>query len=130
MNLPSLPEELLLPLVFAALAAVFLVYRIYTHSATLKVVERLLKAYYNDKGIEVITISPFKTVDKLKYGVPLNPYVSFYTSTFSFFTAGNERFYRMVETSDPAGHEHLRYVEISLLGNTEISVNEFETYEF
>ncbi len=90
MKLPSLPEELLLPLVFAALAVAFLVYRIYSRSAYLKLVENLLKEHYNEKEIEIISVSPLKTADKLKYGVPLNPYMSFYASTFSIFSAFNE----------------------------------------
>ena len=127
---PTIPEEFLLPLIFIALAVVYFIYRIYSRTASLKAIEKLLKDYYNEQGIQVISISSLKTADKLKYGVPMNPYISFYYSTFSFLQAGNEKFYRLVETKDKSGKEHLRYVEVSFSGNTNMKVNEFESFEF
>ncbi len=125
-----LSDEALFEFAIIGVVVLFFIYRIYSRTTSLKAIEKLLNDYYNEQGIQVISISSLKTADKLKYGVPLNPYVSFYTSTFSFLQMGKEKFYRLVETKDKSGKEHLRYVEVSFSMNANMSVNEFETYEF
>ncbi len=130
MLLDNLPEEFLLPLAFAGLFVVVLIYQIYTRTSNLKLIEKLLKAYYAEKEIQVISISSLKVADKLKYGIPLNSYIGLTTSNLNFFKSGGERFYQIVETVEASGKEHIRYVEIFLTTSVSIAVKEFDIYEF
>lgn len=114
----------------AAVFAVFIFYKVYTRNIGLKAADQLLIDYYKAQNIRVISISSLKTADKLKYGVPLNPYVSFYHSPFQIFSALNENYHRCVETTDVSGKEHIRYVELCSKVGKDIEVKEFDTYEF
>ncbi len=125
-----LTEDWLFVVVMVAAVALFLSYQVYNRYVSLKTVEQLLKDYYGESGIEVISISKLKVAQKLKYGVPLNPFISLYTSPLKIFSALDETICRSVETADASGKEHIRYVEINFTAGKGISVNEFETYEF
>ena len=125
-----LNEDWLFVVVMVAAVALFLSYQVYNRYMSLKTVEQLLKDYYGELGIEVISISKLKVAEKLKYGVPLNSFVSFYTSPLKIFSALDESFCRTVETADASGKEHIRYVEINFTAGKGIKLNEFDTYEF
>ncbi|MCY1720703.1 hypothetical protein OU798_10135 [Prolixibacteraceae bacterium Z1-6] len=123
-------EELLLPLLMAGAVVLFLLYKYYNRYTGIKAVELLLREYYQEQGIELVSISKLKTADKLKYGVPINPLISFYSTPFQIFSALDETYCRMLETKDASGKEHMRYVEITFTGKKGMHVNEFDTFEF
>ncbi|WP_321369499.1 hypothetical protein [uncultured Draconibacterium sp.] len=123
-------EELLLVLSMASIVVLFLLYQFYNRYTGIKALELLLRDYYREQDIELVSISKLKTADKLKYGVPLNPIISLYTTSFKIFTALDETYYRMLETKAASGKEHIRYVEITFTGKKGMHVNEFATYEF
>lgn len=97
---------------------------------TYRQLEELLMKYYEQKGLEVLSISKLKAYERVKYGVPMSPFISFYYSTFSLFRIKKKTICRSVETKNETGTEHIRYVEISFTGAGQISVNEFDVFEF
>jgi len=123
-------EELLLPLALACVVVLILIYQYYNRYTGIKALEQLLREYYQEQDIELLSISKLKMADKLKYGVPVNPLISLYTTPFKIFSALDETFHRMLETKDASGKEHIRYVEITFTGKKGMHVNEFATYEF
>ena len=123
-------EELLIPLAMAGIVVVFLFYQFYNRYTGIKALEQLLQQYYQEQDIELLSISKLKAADKLKYGVPINPFISFYATPFKIFSALDESFHRMLETKNASGKEHIRYVEITFTGKKGMHVNEFDTYEF
>ncbi|WP_372648043.1 hypothetical protein [Draconibacterium sp.] len=129
--MPYFPsEELLLVLSMAGVVVLFLLYQFYNRYTGIKALEQLLREYYQEQDIELVSISKLKMADKLKYGVPINPLVSFYSTPFKIFSALDETYHRMLETKDASGKEHLRYVEITFTGKKGMLVNEFATCEF
>ncbi|WP_346862442.1 hypothetical protein [uncultured Draconibacterium sp.] len=123
-------DERLLGIILACIVIILMLYKIYNRYSGLKAVELLLKEYYQEKGFQIISISKLKAADKIKYGVPFNPYISLYNSSFQIISALNEKYHRCVETSDYSGKEHIRYVEISFKSGKGMDINEFDTYEF
>nr|WP_320020536.1 hypothetical protein [uncultured Draconibacterium sp.] len=123
-------EELLLVLSMAGVVVLILLYQYFNRYTTLKSLEHLLREYYREQDLEVISISKLNSADKFKYGVPFNPLVSLYTSAFRFFIPQAETYHRIIETTDASGKEHIRYVEITFTGKKGMHVNEFDTYEF
>ncbi len=123
-------EELILVLSMAGVVVLILLYQYYNRYTGIKAMELLLREYYQEQNIELVSISKLKTADKLKYGVPINPVISLYTTPFKIFSALDETYHRMLETKDTSGKEHLRYVEITFSGKKGMLVNEFDSYEF
>lgn len=123
-------EEILTALTMLGIVAAVLLFQFYRRSSGLSVLEQLLREYYSEEGIEILSISKLKMADKLKYGILVSPFVSLYTSAFRFFLPSPESHYRLVETKDASGKEHLRYVEITFKSKTGMSVKEFDSYEF
>lgn len=115
--------------IFAIIAIYsFIVYRRWWQMY--KQMEELLHEHYEQRGLEIVSISKLSATDRFKYGVPWSPFISFYTSSFRFLRAGKETVCRSIETRNESGAEQIRYVEIGFSGTEEISVNEFEVYEF
>jgi len=125
-----LTDEQLLSLAILAVFMFLFAYKIYNRQSGLKSMEKLLNDYYAEKGFEILSISKLKTADKIKYGVPLQPYFSMYSSPFQIFKALDENYHRLVETKDSSGKEHLRYVEVKFILGKGMTVNEFDCYEF
>ncbi len=123
-------EELLLVLLMVAVGAIVVLYQAYNLAMSLKAIDKMLIDHYREQGNEVLSISKLKAADKIKYGVPLNPYLSFYTSSFKLFSTLNDSYHRIVETKDASGKEYLRYVEVQFRGKQGMTVNEFDSYEF
>lgn len=91
--------------------------------------EDRLKEHYKEQGLEVLSISKLNMTERIKYGVPVSPFISLYQSSFGMFSVGNKTVCRSVETQSESGSEQIRYVEVSFTGKG-ISVNEFDVYEF
>jgi hypothetical protein len=123
-------DQLYINLIILAVVVAFAAYRWFSYLSGLKVLELLLQEYYEEEGNTILSISKLKMADKLKYGVAVSPFVSLYTSTFSYFSLKPECYYRLVETTDKTGKEFLRYVKLSFSGKNGLSVKEFDLYEF
>lgn len=123
-------EYYILGLVYLVVVVAFVIYRIYKQQKSAQFSDELIEEYYRDKGIQVTGISKLSAAERIKYGVPLNPFIKLYTSTFSMFSGSNESICRSVETIDESGAEHIRYVEVNFTGKNGITINEFEVYEF
>ncbi len=123
-------EEQLLPLAIVAVFVVLFACKIYNREMGLRSMEKMLIDHYREQGIEIVSISKLKAADKIKYGVPFQPYISLYSSPFQIFKALDENYHRMVETKDTSGKEHLRYVEVKFILGKGMTVNEFDCYEF
>jgi len=94
-----------------------------------KIMDGLLVNYYKDKGLSILKISKLSISEKVKYGVPLSPFIGYFTTTLGAITNSNNGFYRKIETVDKSDNEQIRYVE-SDINNADISVNEMDVYEF
>ncbi|MCK3685318.1 hypothetical protein [Maribellus sp. YY47] len=125
-----LSDEWLLIGTMFGVVVVVVFYQAYNRAMSLKSIEKMLIDHYREQGNEVVSISKLKAADKIKYGIPLNPFLSFYTSSFKLFSAPDESYHRIVETKDSSGKEYLRYVEVAFSGKRGITVNEFDCYEF
>ncbi|WP_321347989.1 hypothetical protein [uncultured Draconibacterium sp.] len=123
-------EELLVLLSMAGVVILILLYQYFNRYTTIKALQQLLREYYREQDIEVISISKLNSADKFKYGVPFNPLISLYSMPFKIFSAPADNYHRIIETKDASGKEHLRYVEITFTGQKGMHVNEFDTYEF
>ncbi|WP_423129823.1 hypothetical protein [Gaoshiqia sp. Z1-71] len=77
--------EFFLPIIFAAAIILYLVYSVYNRQNKLKLVDDEIRDFYAEKGRKVLSVSKLSMAERLKYGVPMSPYISFYYSTFSFF---------------------------------------------
>lgn len=107
----------------------FLAYQVFNKLATAKTMDELLLNYYKERGLSITHISKLRVPERIKYGVPISPFIRFYTSTFSMLTFSNESYFRNIETVDISGKEHIRYVEVDLT-NSSLHVKEFDVYEF
>ncbi len=117
-------------ILFILVAIGFLVYMLYSKTQTITAVDGLLKEYYNNQDITITNISKFSITERLKYGVPTIPFMSFYYSTcYSLFTTVDESYFRKLETTDGTDAEQIRYVEI-IFSQNGIEYNEIDTYHF
>jgi hypothetical protein len=123
-------EELITAMAFVTLFVGYLAYQIHNRQNKLKLVDEEIRDFYLKKGRKVLSISKLSMAERLKYGVPMSPYISFYYSTFSFFRMENQSVCRSVESVDETSKEYISYVEVSFSGNDGMAVNEFEVYEF
>ncbi len=117
-------------IIIGGVVVLFFAYQMYLRFTSLKVIDGVLKKYYAEQDLRILSISKLSTAEKLKYGVPLNPFISLYTSSFRVFLSSAENYFRLVETQNRQGGEQLRYVEISFTTRNGISVNEFDSYNF
>lgn len=123
-------DELIFSIAFTVLFVGYLLYMVYSRQNKLKLVDGFIRDYYREKGYEVQGISKLNARERIKYGVPMSPYISFYQSPFSFGRMANQSVCRSVETADETGKEYISYVEVSFSGREGLSVNEFDVYEF
>ncbi|BAX81940.1 hypothetical protein [Labilibaculum antarcticum] len=108
----------------------FLIYMLYTKTQSISAVDGLLKEYYEDQNNIITNISKFSFTERLKYGVPVIPFMGFYYSTcYSLFAKVDESYFRKLDTTDKNDTEQIRYVEI-LFSQNGIEYNEFDTYDF
>jgi hypothetical protein len=107
----------------------FLAYMLYSKMQTINAVDGLLKEHYENQNITITNISKFSFTERFKYGVPILPFVSFYSTSYSLFTKVEESYFRKLETTDKDDAEQIRYVEI-LFSQNGIEYNEFDTYNF
>nr|WP_321409609.1 hypothetical protein [uncultured Carboxylicivirga sp.] len=93
--------------------------------------EEYLKGYYRSKGLELLSISKMTMTDRVKYRIPVSPFVSLLNTGPSLFMSRQPiKIYRVLETSNEKGTEFLHYVEIIFLEGGDFSVSEFDSYEF
>lgn len=118
--------EVLLPILLIA----FVVYFIYKKIKESKLVDGLLNIHYKEMGLFDIQVSNLNISEKLKYGVPLNPFFSAYTTTtFGLLNNTNQSYFRKVATTDGEGNEQIKYVEVNYL-NSDLDVKEFDVYNY
>ncbi len=123
--------ENIIPTVFGAVIVFYLAYQFYTQMSRIGEVNGIIEEHYRQKGIQILSISKLSMAERIKYGVPLSPYISFfYTTGFCFFGRSNDSVSRSVETVDASGKEHIRYVEVTFSGGNGPAVSEFDVYEF
>jgi hypothetical protein len=107
----------------------FLVYMLYSKTQSISAVDVLLKEYYEDQNITITNISKFSITERIKYGVPVIPFVGFYSTCYSLFSKVDESYFRKLDTTDSNDAEQIRYVEI-IFSQNGIEYNEFDTYDF
>ena len=116
-------------ILFILTVCAFVIYMLYTKIQSLQTIDTLIGEYYCNREIEVVSISKLNTTEKLKYAVPLIPFFTFYSSSFSLFTNTDESYFRKVDTSDASGSEQIRYLEI-IFTNNGVAYVEFDKYDF
>ena len=123
-------DELIFSIAFGSFVVGYLLYTVYNRQNKLKLVDAAIANFYREKGREVEGISKLNARERIKYGVPMSPYISFYQSPFSMMRMANQPVCRSVETTGESGKEYISYVEVSFSGREGMSVNEFDRYEF
>lgn len=107
----------------------FFVYQIINKLKSFKVMDEMIIKHYAENDLEVTFMSRLNISEKIKYGVPINPFLSFYRTSLGSFSNADSSLYRKVETIDKGNNEQIRYLQIDL-SNSKITVNEFDVYEF
>ncbi|MDM8160900.1 hypothetical protein QUH73_13835 [Labilibaculum sp. K2S] len=117
-------------ILFILIVCAFLIYMLYTKIQSINAIDGLLKEYYEDQDITITNISKFNFTERLKYGVPVIPFMRFYSSTcYSLFSKVDESYFRKLDTTNKNDAEQIRYVEI-IFSQNGIEYNEFDTYNF
>jgi hypothetical protein len=117
-------------ILFILTVCAFIMYMLYSKIQSISAVDSLLKEYYEDQDITITNISKFNFTERLKYGVPVIPFMGFYYSTCcSLFSKADESYFRKLDTTDKNDAEQIRYVEI-IFSQNGIEYNEFDTYDF
>lgn len=119
--------ETLTYILFVLILLVYVYVQVKSQLDRLSLLEDEIRAYYRKQELEVLSISKLTSRERIRYGVPLIPFVSFYQSAFSFFTSSSiQSVCRSVETRSASGSEQICYVELSASG----AIREFDRYEF
>lgn len=114
-------------ILFVLALIVFFVYYIYNDIDRGKVLNELVIDWYK-KNLTINNISQLNLSEKIKYGVPISPYISFLTKNNVYFNSSNS-YSRKIETSNNSENEQIRYVEINF-NFSNLEVHEFEVYKF
>lgn len=107
----------------------FLVNLLYSKIQTINSVDGLIIEYYKNQNITITNISKFNFTERIKYGVPIIPFVGFYSTCYSLFTKIDESYFRKLDTIDTNDTEQIRYVEITF-SQYGIEYIEFDKYDF
>ncbi|MCU4175976.1 hypothetical protein [Carboxylicivirga sp. N1Y90] len=100
----------------------------YTH---LSLLDSFINEFYKDEGLSVLSISKYSFADRIKYGVPVSPFIGFVNTGTSFFMKRNAvNVFRIVELSNSNGKEYICYLEITFLSGDRFSLKEIDMYEF
>lgn len=116
-------------ILFISTLCAYFLYQLYLKILFVNSIDEFAKEYYAEQEVIIESISKLNVTEKLKYGVPVIPFFSFYSSSYSFITQMEETYFRKIETTDKAGSEQIRYLEISFTKNG-LEYNEFDVYEF
>lgn len=96
-----------------------------------KMVDDYLKTHYIQEDLKITKISRLNIKEKVKYSVPLIPFLGLLQSyPIGLFSNNNDTFFRKVETEDNSNGEQLRYVELVFNNGNIIELNEFDLYEY
>lgn len=123
-------EDLVTVMVFATLLIGYFIFTIYNRQNKLKLADEQIRDYYREKGHDVQGISKLNMTERIKYGVPMSPYISFYYSPFRFLNPADQSICRSVESTDDSGKEYISFVEVSFSSRKGTSLKEFDIYEF
>lgn len=121
--------EITVGILFILVVCAFLFYMIYTKIQSIQAIDVLIEEFYEDAELTIDSISKLSVTEKLKYSVPVVPFLSFYSTYNSLFMDADERYFRKIETTDPSGSEQIRYLELFFSKNG-IEYNEFDIFEF
>jgi len=121
----------ILTIIMLSVMAIYALYFLWRHHKNLQLVNAYISRHYVDLGLEVLSVSKLKMADRIRYSVPFSPFLSFFQKQPSFITNNRDlSIFRLIETIDTKGIEHLRYVEIKLFRSGEFDLQEFDVYEF
>jgi hypothetical protein len=113
--------------IISAIVIIFIFLKTYQLFIGNDKIRKVITEHYANKGFIVSNIARLKTVEKLKYGVPISIFW-FYTYYFGFLS-GKIDYVRKVEiTLDEK--EYIKYVELRVHKKVIVSFKEIDSYEF
>lgn len=113
------------------LFGVYAFFQLRIHIEGLKQMNKFLKDFYSEGDFKVTGVSKFNVRERLKYRIPISPFVSFFNTGTSFFSQSRSiKVFRIVETLNSEGKEFIFYLEITFLQDGLFDINEIDVYEF
>lgn len=115
--------------------ALFLIYAVFTISLLRKNKRELFEIitnHYQEKELGVTHVLKLNIREKMRYGVPIIPFLSFVSYSSVYFSRSNNDidYVRKVELVDEEGNEFTKYVDILVENKKVVSFKEFDSYDF